>query len=142
MIITRLYHPKFTMGVLETVGFRCFTLELPWKGNEQDISCIPEGIYKYRVALSPRRGSDVIWVDGVPDRTAIQLHPANYLRQLLGCTAVGDGFADFDKDGVPEITNSGATFKQLMRLIPPTGTITYRGSSIETVNPSYRARFP
>lgn len=142
MVITRLYHPNFTVGILETLGFKCCTLELPWQGNEQNISCIPEGVYKYRVAPSPSRGTDVIWIDGVQGRSAIQIHTGNYTKQIQGCCLVGDGIKDINRDGIMDVTNSGDTFKQLMRLIPPAGTIIFRGSSIESVDSIYRTRKP
>lgn len=123
--ISRAYYSDCTLGRLFIVDFSCHTLELPWLGNEPDKSCIPEGVYNYRVALSPRLGRDVIWVDGVQGRSAIQLHPGNYTSQILGCCLVGDGVADINKDGTPDVTNSGATFDKLLKLIQRTGKIQF-----------------
>ena len=123
--ISRAYYSDCTLGRLFIVGFSCHTLELPWLGNEPDKSCIPEGVYDYRVAYSDRAKRDVIWIDGVEGRTAIQVHPGNYTSQILGCCLVGDGVADINKDGTPDVTNSGDTFDKLLKLIPKRGKIQF-----------------
>lgn len=127
--VSRAYYSDCTLGRLFIVGFSCHTLELPWLGNEPDKSCIPEGIYDYRVAYSPARGKDVIWIDGVDGRTAIQGHPANKVEQLLGCFAVGDSVVNFAGSSAPGVANSGATFDKLLKLIPRTGKIQFTSAS-------------
>lgn len=89
-------------------------LELPWKGNAHDVSCIPgdkhyladfifskghgHGCYCYR---------DVPGPTGQPgdERMGVEVHSANLPAQLLGCQAPGyarvpnmqiDGFAPQD----------------------------------------------
>ena len=135
IVLSRSYYSDCTLGRLFAFGFSCHTIELPWRGNNSSTdykkaSCIPEGQYNYRVALSPRLGVPVIWIDGVPDRTAIQIHPANYTRQLLGCAAVGDGIQDINKDGTPDVTNSQKTFARLLAAIPEKGIITIRTADL------------
>lgn len=127
--ISRAYYSDCTLGRLFIVGFSCHTLELPWLGNEPDKSCIPEGVYDYRAAYSDRAKRDVIWIDGVEGRTAIQVHPGNYTSQILGCCLVGDGVQDINKDGTPDVTNSGATFDKLLKLIPKRGKIQFTQAS-------------
>lgn len=127
--ISRAYYSDCTLGRLLMVGFSCHTLELPWLGNEPERSCIPEGVYDYRVALSPRLKRDVIWIDGVEGRSAIQIHQGNYTSQILGCCLVGDGMQDINKDGTPDVTNSGATFDKLLKLIPRQGKIQFTSAS-------------
>lgn len=85
-----------TTGVLTTPGFTCFTLELPWRGNHPNISCIPAGRYVCRLAESPRFGR-VFHVCDVPDRTHILIHPGNfagdvtldYRSDVAGCILLG-----------------------------------------------------
>lgn len=79
-----------------------YTLELPWRGNEQDVSCIPPGVYTCAPYSSPRH-PDTWEVKDVPDRTAIHFDVANYANdiyqngqlahkcELLGCIALGFG---------------------------------------------------
>ena len=68
------------------------TLELPWKDNENNVSCIPEGTYKLRVrpaSESHKFNYDHIEVLGVPGRDKILIHIGNYLRNTDGCVLVG-----------------------------------------------------
>jgi hypothetical protein len=67
----------------------CFTLELPWRDNQEDISCIPPGTYRIKVGYSPKARMNVIHVLDVPGRTNIQMHPANEIDEILGCIAPG-----------------------------------------------------
>lgn len=125
LFINRAYYGDCTLGRLfiEGQNFYCPTLELPWKGNESQISCIPEGVYNYRVAPSPSRGRNVIWIDKVVGRSAIQIHEGNYTSQIKGCILVGDGVKDMNGDSIPDVTNSVNTFNKLLSIIEPTGTI-------------------
>ena len=70
------------------------TLELPWRGNTRQRSCIPPGKYVCRIVNSPKFGR-VYNVTNVPGRSAVLLHSANlagdidkgYTTQLHGCIA-------------------------------------------------------
>jgi hypothetical protein len=56
-------------------------------------------------------------ITSVPKRSGIRIHIANYFTQLLGCIALGMGFADINKDGQTDITSSKVAinkFNQLM----------------------------
>jgi len=88
------------------------------------ISCIPEGVYDYEVLeSSPSIKYPHVWIKDVPKRSGIKIHIANYVWQLRGCVAVGREFADIDRDGVIDVTESGATLKELIKLIPLQGQI-------------------
>ena len=63
----------------------CKTLELPWKNNKRDESCIPIGIYK--CIYDPH--IDKFLVLDVPDRDNIQIHVGNSLKDTTGCITVG-----------------------------------------------------
>lgn len=65
----------------------CYTIELPWRDNEQSVSCIPEGRYRLAKRYSKRYGRHLL-VQEVPGRSLILLHPANdALEELRGCIA-------------------------------------------------------
>jgi len=88
LFLTRSYFPEGTNGKLECEGqFLCYTIELPWKNNEKQISCIPEGKYLLQKRFSKR----YLWhleVTNVANRSLILIHPANYaLYELQGCIA-------------------------------------------------------
>ena len=86
--IKRFYHPTATNGTLFLMGQElCKTIELPWKQNRKQISCIPEGLYRIRFRVS-KKFSRHIELLQVPDRSLILVHPANNaLKELRGCIA-------------------------------------------------------
>lgn len=88
LILTRTYYRSGTNGKLY-VGdqFLCYTIELPWKGNEVGLSCIPEGCYGV-VKRNSKKLKDHLYLPGVPGRSLILIHPANCaLKELRGCIA-------------------------------------------------------
>ncbi|RXM52933.1 hypothetical protein BOQ64_00520 [Chryseobacterium sp. CH25] len=66
----------------------CYTLELPWKDNLNNISCIPIGTYKGILRYDKKDGWR-IQLDNVPNRTGVQIHMGNYTTQIEGCVLVG-----------------------------------------------------
>lgn len=106
---------KQTLGTLEAYNngakLTCKTLELGWKDNAKNISCIPKGEYKVVWNYSPKFKTNTYEIQAVPNRTGIRIHPANYFRQLNGCIALGDKLVDIDGDGKLDVANSKATLK-------------------------------
>lgn len=116
--IKRWYHDDCTIGRLSYGDFQCFTLELPLLNNEQDVSCIyPAGGYVGHKHFSTKNG-DVIAINNVMDRTGIQIHAGNYTSQIQGCILVGDSVKFLNDDRIPDVTNSKATLKKLLALLP------------------------
>jgi hypothetical protein len=64
-------------GFWVTSGFRAFTIELPWKNNAPDVSCIPDGVYRCKAYASPRFGI-VYHITDVAGRTWILTHYGNW----------------------------------------------------------------
>jgi hypothetical protein len=83
-----------TFGVLTFGTEVVHTVELPWKDNARQASCIPVGTYKCAIVKSPRFGR-VYGVSGVPGRSHVLIHSANFGgdvskgwdTQLHGCIA-------------------------------------------------------
>jgi len=126
IVIDRWYWPEFSLGIFTIDNFKCFSLELPDKNNEQDISCIPEGTYEYYARNSPSNGL-VLELRAVPNRRYIQIHSGNFTRQILGCILVGDSIKYLDSDQIPDVTNSKATLKKVLALAGKSGKIKIRG---------------
>ena len=113
---------KQTLGELtlyknERKIFSCKTLELPWKNNTKQESCIPTG--KYNVI--PRESAKYkkhYHVQDVTGRSWILIHPGNYYHQLLGCILVGNAHVDIDKDGYKDVTSARITLDKLLELAP------------------------
>lgn len=66
-------------------------IELSWRNNQNDISCIPEGVYICQPYNSPTKG-DVYLLGNTGSRKMIEMHPANFASELLGCLAPGMDF--------------------------------------------------
>lgn len=111
-----------TVGRLQCGDFRCLTLELPWKGNQRNVSCIPAGVYSGVIYESPKHG-EVILLEDVPGRSMIEMHAGNYTRQIKGCILPGDGLKYLDNDDVLDVTNSRKTLRQLISLLPNRFTV-------------------
>lgn len=123
MKITRINQYDCTVGILVHEDFRCFTLELPYKNNEPNISSIPAGRYKCDKHNSPKFG-ECLKVHYVLNRSNILIHPGNYTSQIQGCILVGDSLKDINKDGIPDVTNSVATMNKLLQSVPDDFIIT------------------
>ena len=109
---------KQTLGELslyDNTGkvFECKTLELPWKNNQRNISCIPPGTYNVVPRNSPKF-ADHFHVTNVPGRSYILIHPGNYHTDIEGCILVGSGFSDINDDGQQDVINSKDTLKKLL----------------------------
>ena len=101
LVITRTYYPTGTNGMLSYKGQHiCATIELPWRFNEPQVSCIPEGHYPLVKRTNRKHGHHLMVCD-VPGRSLILIHPANDARkELKGCiapvlitTGIGKGLA-------------------------------------------------
>lgn len=81
-------------GVLTFGAQTLRTLELPWRDNRTQRSCIPVGAYTCAIVQSPKFGR-VYAVENVPGRNHVLIHPANlagdvdlgWTTQLHGCIA-------------------------------------------------------
>lgn len=126
----KLFHVRRPDDGIQTLGdyylkdgdqviFACKTLELPFKGNKQNISCIPAGVYKVRkLSNSPNIPYPHFEIMNVAGRTGIKIHRITYVKDLLGCTGVGMSLADFNKDGVMDIAQSKVALDKLLELCP------------------------
>lgn len=96
------------------------TLELPWRNNERNKSCIPAGAYgNYEVVphTSPKHGKCFL-VKNVSGREGILIHTLNFPNQTEGCIGVGMDFADIDKDGGIDIIRSREALNSLLKKAP------------------------
>jgi Family of unknown function (DUF5675) len=84
-----------TIGRIFFLGDWLFTLELPWKDDENDVSCVRAGTFD--VKWLPHKIHGFCYQILVSGRTGVLIHSANYAgdkskgyySQLLGCVALG-----------------------------------------------------
>lgn len=82
-----------TIGVFLLNGTNiAFTLERP--STDPVHPSIPAGRYRVSLYHSPHWEKDypegVPLIEGVPGRSFIEIHPANFVEQLEGCIALGE----------------------------------------------------
>lgn len=84
--------PNAQLGILLVPNLRPIaTLELPWKDNERNVSCVPCGTYELSLHVSSRFGR-CFAVNGVQNRDGILIHPGNTKKDTEGCILVGYKF--------------------------------------------------
>ena len=87
--IKRTYNlPEITLGTIDIDGEPfAWTLELPYRNNERDISSIPVGEYNFERYKRP--SGEWTFMVNVKFRDGILFHPANLIRDLKGCIGLG-----------------------------------------------------
>ena len=100
--------------------FRCKTLELPWKMNRRNVSCIPEGLYTIHKDKTDRFPV-CFRFENVPSRSGILIHNGNFTRQIEGCILVGSDHVDMDGDKITDVTYSKGTLEKLYETAIVTG---------------------
>lgn len=87
-----------TFGHLLCGDSHWWTGELPWKDNQPNLSCIPEGTYTAHYRADGKHGP-CYELENVPGRKEIQIHVGNwcgdteqgYHSDVLGCILLGKG---------------------------------------------------
>lgn len=92
------------------------TLELPFKNNNKNTSCILPGKYTCSKRFSEKYGWHLI-VNDVLGRSYILIHYGNFNTDTKGCILIGDGFAKINKDSLMDLTNSRKSLQKLMSYI-------------------------
>ena len=117
-----------TLGLLLVMDnvtkiFEFATIELPWRNNERQVSCIPAGTYQLTPTKHKKFG-DCFLVEGVKGRDGIMLHAANFVSNVRGCVGVGMAHRDIDGDGRLDAAASRQAMSLLVNLIKGSSLIT------------------
>ena len=99
--------------------FECKTLELKWKNNARNVSCLPTGFFTIKWEHSARFNRNLWELKGVPGRSEAKIHVANYYTQIQGCIAVGDMHTYINRDAIPDVRNSSSTLNRLHEVMHP-----------------------
>jgi hypothetical protein len=127
--LDRLYHDEYqTRGIISYKQHAWRTLELPWRDNEQNISCIPPAPEK-RLSMyplrhrdaheSPKNDYDHFQVEDVNGRSYILVEIGNLYEQTRGCIFVGNRWIDINRDGIPDVSDSATALAEMRDVIPP-----------------------
>ena len=119
-----------TLGIISLDGKPLFpTLELPWKDNQHNISCIPAGVYKAIYIFSEKFQKHLFILQNVPGRDAVEIHIGNTVIDTLGCVLIGMEFSLSEF----AIVNSKLAFDNFMFMAPKEGfTLTVKDVNNET----------
>ena len=126
LILSRSYNEMETFGTMLIFEghfelFRCKCLELPWLKNQQNISCIPEGVYDCE-KYSDTKHPNVFWVKNVPGRDGILLHAGNFATGVKidteGCLLPGVDFIYIDNNSTLDIAGPDIAMKALNYFLP------------------------
>jgi hypothetical protein len=93
----KIFTEKSTIGKLTFGGFECFTLEDTARRQKiQDKTCIPSGVYKVELRLSPRFQKVLPHLLDVPFFEDILIHSGNVPEATSGCLLVGKSHPSTD----------------------------------------------
>ena len=108
---------KGTFGVLlDEKGYPiCDSVELPWKQNAPQISCIPAGEYTVKKSFYDKGGYECYEIQNVPNRSDILIHAGNTINDIRGCILIGYGWGRLGVN--PAVINSRETLKSFMYLM-------------------------
>lgn len=90
--------PNCTIGVLTYKDIlKLYTIERPWLNNEPFKSCVSCGLYSLKSHNSASHLNSFylenenlgVSLNGITIRTAILIHIANYVKDVVGCIGVG-----------------------------------------------------
>ena len=92
-----------TQGVLQAEGISCKTLELPWRDNLRQKSCVPPGSYRCHLTSSPKFGQAYI-LTGTEPRSHVLIHSGNFAgdvdaglkSHVQGCILLGKYFGSIE----------------------------------------------
>lgn len=99
---------------------RGFTVELPWRENARNHSCIPAGTYSALLHDSPKFG-DSIWLRGVPNRSEILIHAGNSVQDFDGCIGPGASMGYWPDRETVAVWDSKATLGKILSHIEVDG---------------------
>ena len=97
----------------------CHTLELPWFNNQQNISCIPTGVYEVARSVSQKFGLCYRF-SSVHNRSGILIHAGNTIKDTRGCILVGLDVTDVG------VIHSISAMQRLHDTLPEEFTLTIR----------------
>jgi len=93
----------------------CVSLELPYKNNEPNISCIKSGVYEGVRVKSPRFGDTFEVKGNLEGRTHILFHCGNSIEDSRGCFLLAENFAPENR-----VEQSRVAFNEFMEVTKET----------------------
>lgn len=113
---------NFTSGIThlikdDVIIHTAVSLELPWRNNQKNISCIPARNYCCSKRYSQKHGHHLI-IEDVPNRSYILFHPFNHINETEGCIGVGSHFVYHKNFKSPVLQDSRKTLNLMLLELP------------------------
>jgi hypothetical protein len=108
---------EITLGTIVFPDQIFQTLELPWKENQHQISCIPEGEYPCIFEHNHPKFGDIYRILNVPNRDGILIHCGNIVQDTHGCVLLGLKRDYFPEKNVCSIYNSRSAKERFIKLV-------------------------
>lgn len=119
------------------IGLNLASLEPPWRHNERNISCVPEGTYSVRRRAATRAiPYEHLIIENVPGRSGICIHAGNVVEHTEGCPLVGLRHTDINADGKTDVASSRLALKLLLQHVTKPTLITVR--SVDSDRPAIK----
>ena len=80
-----MHHSNAIQGTLLVNNHTFETIELPWKNNIVNRSCIPTGTYTYQKITRSSNKEPAVWLRNVKDRSEILIHHGTKPQHSQGC---------------------------------------------------------
>jgi hypothetical protein len=117
-----------TLGKIIAPDIQCYSIELPWKNNEQNISCIIAGAYPYRKEIHPKFGR-CLRLFAISEREGVLMHAGSFAGDVSlgwksdssGCVIIGSKIEKIKKQKAA--INSRATLDTLILSLPEKGSV-------------------
>lgn len=109
-LVRKIFSDTETIGTLLYEGQKiAYTLELPWRDNQKNISCIPCGRYQGNLVGSTIR------LHNVPGRNGIKIHVGNSHKDIRGCILLGKEM--HESKGIYTLTHSVIAVTEFINLV-------------------------
>jgi hypothetical protein len=115
------------LGILTIENEKFCTLELPYRNNQNRVSCIPPGTYECDRAIDRYTSGGLhipqtYEVTHVPSRAGVLIHVGNTVRDTHGCILLGEEFGILNGDLA--LLESRKAFARFLGLADGAETIT------------------
>ena len=82
------------------------SLELGWRNNKRNVSCIPTGIYPLKLEYSPKFKRHLWEAYNVPNRSECKFHNGVTFKHSNGCFLTGKTAFDLTGDNFADMINT------------------------------------
>jgi hypothetical protein len=99
-----------------------YNIELPYRDNRINVSCILSGFYPFKKIIRPN-GEEAIEIQNVLNRTNVLAHSGNYMKDTKGCILPNISYSYTKETRTPYGITSRPQVKQILNALPTRGVV-------------------